>query len=439
MELVKIAFKNLNRQKRRSFLLGGAIAFGVLIVTVIDGFSGAFMANVSENFANIAAGHVFVSGQEKSASGKTFEVVRDDALLMQALGKAAIPSKYVTKRSTFSGTLIFEGKRLRQSVQGVDFSVEKFLIDRLVLLKGSFSGMSDPQGLILAESAARRLNAEIGDRITVQLTTYSGQQNVGELVLTAIIPDNGLMSSFSAYANLAYVNRLLNLGPGEYMTLGLYLPSLAGMGRYGDSLYAQVKAVANVADRKKPAASGERQNPMSMIFGSTSTETWTGVRYRVYTLDDILSQVQQIVSVLNTVSTVILLVLFTIIMVGIVNTFRMIMFERIREIGTMRAVGMRREGIRNLFLLEALFLALGGACAGMVGAGAVMGIASLFDFGVASPAAILMKNGHLSFRVPASQALFNLVLIAALTTLAAYFPARGAARMAPAEALRTTK
>jgi putative ABC transport system permease protein len=438
VDVVKIALKNLNRQKKRSFLLGGAIAFGVLIVTIINGFAGAFMTNVSENFANIAAGHIFVSGMEKSASGKNLSVIRDNALLMDVLKKTGIPARYVTRRSTFQGTLIFEGKRAQQLIRGVDFGVEKFLTDRLVPLRGSFSGMSDRQGLILSEGVARRLNAEIGDRLIVQLSTYTGQQNVGELALTAIVPDNGLMSSFSAYANLDYANELLNLGRGEYMTLGIFLPSLRDMDGFADAFYAELEARANVFDRK-PETTGAMQSPMAMLFGAADTEAWTGVRYRVSTLNDILSQVQQIVTILNTASTIILLVLFLIIMVGIVNTFRMIMFERIREIGTMRAVGMQRSGIRNLFLLEALFLALAGAVAGMIAAGIVMGIASLFDLGVTSPFAILLKNGHLSFTVPALQAVENVAIIAVLTLLAAYFPARGAARLEPAQALRTAK
>ncbi|MFA6506924.1 MAG: ABC transporter permease, partial [Treponemataceae bacterium] len=64
--LVKIAFRNLNRQKKRTFLLGGAIAFGILIVTVINGFAGAFQANVAGNMAQLFAGHVFVEGVEKT-------------------------------------------------------------------------------------------------------------------------------------------------------------------------------------------------------------------------------------------------------------------------------------------------------------------------------------------------------------------------------------
>ena len=142
---------------------------------------------------------------------------------------------------------------------------------------------------------------------------------------------------------------------------------------------------------------------------------------------------------LNGVSLGILLVLFLIIMVGILNTFRMIMYERIREIGTMRAVGMQRAQVRNLFLLEALFLALAGAVVGLAAAAVVMAVLSLFKLGTNSPLFMLLRGGHFSFKVPIWQAVENIAIIAALTLLAAFLPARSAARLLPAEALRATK
>jgi ABC-type antimicrobial peptide transport system permease subunit len=55
---------------------------------------------------------------------------------------------------------------------------------------------------------------------------------------------------------------------------------------------------------------------------------------------------------------VITLVLFLLVLTGVVNTMMMSVYERIREIGTMLAVGVRRHRIRALFLWEALLLAL---------------------------------------------------------------------------------
>ena len=115
------------------------------------------------------------------------------------------------------------------------------------------------------------------------------------------------------------------------------------------------------------------------------------------------------------------------------------MYERIREIGTMRAVGVQRGEVRSLFLYEAFFLALGGAVSGIILALAAMGGLSLIDFGMESPAFLIMKNGHLSFFLPPFRALFNIGIISLLTILAAYFPAKSAAKMTPAEALRTMK
>jgi len=179
--------------------------------------------------------------------------------------------------------------------------------------------------------------------------------------------------------------------------------------------------------------------PFMAMMQSQNKETWEGVKYRVYTIDDILSQAKQIVVALDTSSFIVLILLFAIVMIGITNTFRMVMYERIREIGTMRAIGVQRGEIRSLFLYEAFFLALGGAVAGIVLALFSMNILSLIDFGMDSPAFLIMRNGHLSFFLPPLRALANIAIISLLTLLAAYFPAKAAARMEPATALRTMK
>jgi len=377
-----------------------------------------------------------VEGIEKSASGRENNIVRDDQVLIAAAQKAGIPAKYVTKRSAFTGTLINEGNTAELSISGVNFAEETFLPDRLVFKKGSLKGMEDRQGIILSEPIAKRLAVEPGDHVLAQLKTYTGQQNVGEFVVAGITFDSGILGNTSAYANKAYVNELLNLGPDEYQTLGFYLPSLKGMDKYGADLYSALKGKVQLFDRK--AAAGA-ENPVVTMMQQSKKESWSGIRYRVFTLNDMLAQVQQIVNVLNTVSLVILIVLFVIIMVGISNTFRIIMFERIREIGTMRSMGMQRGEVKNLFLFEALFLALGGAVAGLLLAGIVMGILSLVNFGLNSPVFIILKNGHLSFRLEFWRNALDVAIVAVLTLVAAYVPARNAAKMDPAVALRTVK
>ena len=439
--IANIAFRNLNRQKKRSFLLGGAIAFGILIVTVINGFAGAFVENVAENFSHLLAGHLFVEGMEKSSSGKDLEIIRDDAEILKALEAADIPVKYVTRRSAFQGTLIFEGKKVQQMVDGTDLEHETFLKERLVLKEGSWDAMSNPRAFILSDKVAAKLKAKIGDRILARMQTVTGQNNVGEFVLAGISYDTGILGSMAAYANKAYVNELLDMDENAYQSLSIMLDDLRKADKAADKLDAAMKAAGlQTFDRKAAAEkAGQSSNAVMQMLQQAKKETWTGVKYRLYTLNDMLTQVQQIVGVLQGASSIILIVLFLIIMVGITNTFRMILYERIKEIGTMRALGMQRNEVRRLFLFEALFLALGGVLAGLIVAALVMGGLSLINWGMDTPMFLLLKNGHLSFRVPPAQLIGNIVLVSLLTLLAAFLPARKAAKLTPAQALRTSK
>ena len=436
--IATIALRNLSRQKKRSLLLGGAIAFGIMIVTLINGFAGSFSANVAENFSHLAAGHVFISGSEKTESDKELSVIRDDTALTAAVEASGAPVKYITRRSEFLGTLIFEGNKIRTTVAGADLEREGFLKERLLMKEGSWDAMDDRQGLILSERIAARLNVQVGDILLVQMQTVTGQNNVGEFTLAGISFDTGILGQMTSYAHLDYANELLGLAPEEYQTMGIMLDSLRYTDQASASIYAKLADSVQVFERGAKDQDGATTQFQAMLR-QQSKEDWEGVKYRLFNINELLSQIQQIVVALDSTAAVILVVLFVIIMVGISNTFSMVMFERIREIGTMRAMGVQRGGIRTMFLFEASFLAIAGAITGIAAALLVMAGLSLINFGMESPAFLIMKNGHLSFYLPPLRALGNILVIALLTLVAVARPAGRAARLQPAEALRTQK
>lgn len=434
MKTIIIALRNLNRQKKRSFLLGGAIAFGILIVTIINGFTNSFVQNVGENFSNLFAGHMFVEGVERDADGTTRSIIRDDETLTEVIEAESIPARAITRRNEFRGTLLFQGTSVSQTIVGAYWEEEGYFRERLILSSGSFENLiDDRQGIIVSEEIADLLNVEIGDRILVRNRTISGQENAGEFRLAAVSYDPGLFGALSAYANMEYVNELLDVGSDDYRTLGILLDDLGQIDNYAEPLYESLNDRLFMFDR---SGSDDEENQIEALFSDDDEEEWEGVRYRFYTLNDVLEQADQIVRILNTAGLVILLVLFVIIMVGITNTFRMIMIERIKEIGTMRALGMQRGGIRGLFLLEALFLAIGGALVGLALAGIAMFILSRIFWGLDSPIFILLKNGYMTFRLAPLQVLLHFSVVSGLTMLAAFFPARRAAKLHPVEALR---
>ncbi|MDR0642673.1 MAG: ABC transporter permease [Treponema sp.] len=125
----------------------------------------------------------------------------------------------------------------------------------------------------------------------------------------------------------------------------------------------------------------------------------------------------------------------------IVNTVTMIIHERIKEIGMMGSLGMTRGEIVRVFFFESLFLAMTGAAAGVVLGGLVTGIGQFF------PLRWTAIAGESTFaEMPAANAIFldfspaNLlqgwllgVLVASLFTL---FPSLKSAFVEPVEALR---
>jgi putative ABC transport system permease protein len=106
-------------------------------------------------------------------------------------------------------------------------------------------------------------------------------------------------------------------------------------------------------------------------------------------------------------------------LIGIVNTLMLSVFERTREIGLLRAVGMRRRQVRSMIRAEAVIIAL---------LGAIVGIAIGTGLGAALASA-LRDNDVTTIAVPVPSLLGFLVLAALLGLAAATWPARRAAKL----------
>jgi putative ABC transport system permease protein len=106
-------------------------------------------------------------------------------------------------------------------------------------------------------------------------------------------------------------------------------------------------------------------------------------------------------------------------LIGIVNTLMLSVFERTREIGLLRAVGMRRRQVRTMIRSEAVILAVFGAIIGIV-IGTAMGVALVSS---------LKQQGITDTVVPVSSLVIFLILAAVLGLIAATWPARRAAKL----------
>jgi putative ABC transport system permease protein len=157
----------------------------------------------------------------------------------------------------------------------------------------------------------------------------------------------------------------------------------------------------------------------------------------VRTMYEAASDILKLESVLNLITLWAVVTLFLIILIGVLNTLRMTIRERTREIGTLRAVGFQARQILGLFLLETFYLALFSCAAGIALGFVLMEGLSLITFHTENnPLGMLLVRGHLFFAPTVWGTLSGVLLITAMAVATAILPSRTAARLPPADALR---
>ncbi|GHU75589.1 ABC transporter permease [Spirochaetia bacterium] len=436
MKLLIIAARNLMRQKKRSVLLAIAIIFGFTIVTLIDAFAAGTVRNIANQVASLLGAHVSVEGHSRNADDKLITVIHDDEMLKRALDESGIAYIYANKSASISGTLVFEGKKTSVNISGFNPGEESYLKSTLVFSEGNWEAAAAREdALILSTEVAGSMGITVGDSLIVQTTTVSGQANFGEFYVAAIHKDASLFATMLSYANSSYINQILELQPGEFISYNILLADPLVQDTAAQLVEQAIRAYAPVTSRQAALLT----NPGNIAAGvrdQVDAFKDGGTIYSALSLNDEMPQLNQVVTVTQTISLVILIVLFLIIIIGISNTFKMILKERMAEIGTMRALGMSRWNVAKIFILEALLLSLFGAVAGLALSAIIMQVSSLFTF--TDPVlSMFFDNGHITWIVTAVAVVQKFLIIIVFTMLGVFGTVRTVVRMKPVDALRS--
>jgi putative ABC transport system permease protein len=125
-------------------------------------------------------------------------------------------------------------------------------------------------------------------------------------------------------------------------------------------------------------------------------------------------------------------------LVGIANTMTMAVSERVREIGTLRAIGTRKSGILGLFLCEGFFLGVAGAILGLLGGLLAAALINAFG-GFYIPAPPGFNRGYQTFiLIQPDVMLYAFLSTILVATLSSLYPAWRAANLRVVQALAHT-
>jgi len=177
-------------------------------------------------------------------------------------------------------------------------------------------------------------------------------------------------------------------------------------------------------------------NPEQMKETLTRELIEQGLKIEIKTWDELSPFYTKVRNMFQVIFFFAFVIVFTIVVMSVVNTLGMAIMERTREIGTLRALGMKRRGIVGLFALESVILGAFGSLLGVL-----LTLTAFVGMTLIEPTWIppqMSRRVPLEIHLVPEYILGSMVLLTVLSVLAANLPARKAARMEIVNALGHT-
>jgi ABC-type lipoprotein release transport system permease subunit len=265
---------------------------------------------------------------------------------------------------------------------------------------------------IISEPVARDLEARAGDQIVLEVETETGQKNTGAFIVRGIVKDSTIFGYYKCYISRSTLNELLLFSPEECSSVGIYLKDRTAVDTARRSLQKEMEKTLLTS----PLVANREE------YRERRTEEWPGVRYFVLTLAVYLSEVSDLLRAMDLITYFLYAMMLLIILVSATVTYRLILRERTREIGTMRAIGFYESDIQVILLFEVFFLCITAVAVGYFAATLLAWGVSFLSFSWMPSFEIFMKNGRLMALFLPKTLLLNISLVLVILVPAVWFP-----------------
>jgi putative ABC transport system permease protein len=436
---IALAFKNVFRNPRRSFTLGINYAIVSFILVALFAFARGASTNVSTSLVRASAGHITISGQYAKSGriyGGMLKAPEIEAIAARSLGPGAtILPRYLVKSSVY-----FKGLSKRLSFTGIDSGIDTGFRGQMKFSSGGWDEWAaDPDGVALPADIAAYFGLVLGDEIVLSSRTRFGAFNTGILKLRGIYATDNYFMQGLVLVHLPYL-RSLDLASEDAATvIYAYLPSTRGLDAKRDALSKALEAAGFETSRPKDDTEAIAAVSAASVKYEADAENRDRVMLKLSTIDEVLGIVRSILGAVSALGALVAAVMLFVIAVSIFINLRMSVNERLREIGTMRAIGVEANGVTGLFMVESSALALMSAAAGAIlGAAACLVVRFALPIPSGGNLAIFLSSGHLALEPNLGDMALLVLAIAAFAALFSYFPARRGGRIRPVEALNST-
>jgi len=407
--IFKIAIRNLLRYKRRTLLTASLITIGVVFVLVFMSVSGSFKNMMIGQITDSMLGHLQVHRKGyvasidnlplnlnmKAGAAKRVEAVLDDRTEIAAWSPRI---KFGGMFSNFAETTNI---RLNGVIPEKEFATTPLLPSRIL------DGAKEiKQGeILIPELLAKGMKVKVGDVVVIVATNKDGSVNGKQFKVGGILQSVTGPGGRDGYIHFDDAVEVLRMEEPEVSEIAIRLKKFDGLHNFTAALEARLTQELN--KEGKP------------IF---EVHTW-----------EQLSPFYNVARMIDVMTFFIKLMLIAIVLISIMNVMIMAVYERIREIGTIAAIGTLPGKILSMFVIEGFCLGIVGAVIGNIVGIALVSIINMsritFNFGMQQG---LVLQATIK---PADLFIISLTVII-VSVIASLQPAFKASRMEPIEALR---
>jgi len=406
--MFKLALRGMMRNRRRSLMTLLAIAFGFSAIALFAGYTHNIYDGLGrQSIHGEMLGHLTLYKKGMRKEGKLdperYLLTAQEVDAISKLVKEEEHVKLVAPRLGMSG-LISNGRASTIFIaEGIEPEAVLKLREGSLTEKERNSGMFDnmkmrldkdrPELVCLSEGLAEMLHLKEGEQAQVLVNTLGGQANAADVSLgKSFNTGNAGSNDKFAFVSLALARTLLD-AQGRAQRLTILLDNTSQTEPMRDRLQTKLKAA--------------------------------GFDVEILTWQELSDFYNQVHGMFDMIFGFIFSIVLTVVVMSVANSMSMTVIERTREIGTLRAIGLKRSGVIRLFTMESMLLSLIGCVTGLL-------IALLVRWGVnaanisyvppnsASPVPLLVD-------LDVGRTIFTFILMGIVGTLAAYMPAKRAA------------
>lgn len=210
--IFKVSLRNLLRQKRRNFLLGIGIAFGMSILVIASSFSQGLVDVLIKDLISSVAGHVQINGNEKSK-----RIIRDKEPIYKVINKYQDKILRIDESVGTYTRIIGNGNSINAPIVGVK-NQDGFFGNYLRIISGDtkdFDTNTFEYPIIISPDKAKSLKVKVGDVVKAKFTTVTGQIQAVNMQIIAIATTNSSFTDFVLYMDVNKMRTLLGYRPWE--------------------------------------------------------------------------------------------------------------------------------------------------------------------------------------------------------------------------------